>query len=628
MSNDAPAVVLCNGARESQETSSRESKTFNLAYLNQGPELANVSIGLDRFVHNVFHLSDRVLDLVELAAYVYCADRIVSRGATNLVEYHSWARSFHFVVRVRDYDFWKQSSVSKSLANALKFMTGDREYRFEFQPGHSTPPTNLFDSEEFQGEQFVKPSVVLFSGGLDSLAGTINLLEATQDRVCLVSHQSQPGTIRTQNRLFMALKELHPGRLVHYTFRCNLNSQLRREESQRTRAFLYTSMAFAIAQALDQNNFFMYENGVTSINFARREDASNARASRTTHPKTIFLMQEFFSHFLDNPVQIHTPFLWKTKTDVVKDLFMGSHRQLMPSAVSCSKTFRNLGEQTHCGGCSQCIDRRFAAYAAGAHEWDKANIYAMDIISHSMPKESPEIRTTAVDYVRQAKNFGTWNIDHFYMELASELSDLAGSFCYLPDCTNENQAVEKVYCLCRRHGMQVAKAMDRMRKEHEDLYQELPDNSLLQLISDREYLNNPVERMVNSLIEIIRVAIPGMFSTTQPANEVDLNEKLNALLESHRSKLRREHPVISFAGGRVVPDHGSEEQDVLIESKFIRSHTTPSRVSEAMAADQTQYPSGSHILFAVYDPNHKIRNDNEFRNAFESRGRCTVLIIR
>ena len=372
----------------------------------------------------------------------------------------------------------------------------------------------------------------------------------------------------------------------------------------------------------------MFENGITSINFARREDLANARASRTTHPKTIYLLQEFFSLFFDRPLQIQTPFLWKTKTDVVVDLLTGPHKELLPSAVSCSKTFGNLGDQSHCGGCSQCIDRRFAAYAAGAHEWDKANIYAIDIISHTIPKESPEIRTTAVDYVRQARDFGRWNIDHFYKELVSELSDLAGSFCYLPDCTNEIQAVEKVYCLCRRHGEQVEKAMNRMRQQHEDLYQKPAENSLLQLISDREYLNHPVERMVNSLKEIIRVAIPGMFSTTPPVNEADLNDKLNALLESHKSDLRREHPVISFAGGRVVPDHGSEEQDVLIESKFIRSTTTPSKASEAMAADMTQYPSGSHILFVVYDSQHKIRNDDLFRSAFESRGGCTVLIIR
>ena len=205
MSNEVPAVIFGNGASDSLDISSSESKTFKLNYLNENPELKNVTIGLDKTVQNVFRLPDRVQDLVELAGYVYCADRLVGRGARNSVEYHSWARSFHFVVRVRDHDFWQQSSVSESLANALKFMTGDREYRFEFQPGHSTNPTSLFDTEEFHGVQLVKPTVVLFSGGLDSLAGTIELLETTQDRVYLVSHQSQPGTMRTQNRLAMAL---------------------------------------------------------------------------------------------------------------------------------------------------------------------------------------------------------------------------------------------------------------------------------------------------------------------------------------------------------------------------------------------------------------------------------------
>lgn len=176
--------------------------------------------------------------------------------------------------------------------------------------------------------------------------------------------------------------------------------------------------------------------------------------------------------------------------------------------------------------------------------------------------------------------------------------------------------------------MQVEKAMNQMRIEHDDLYQELADNSLLKLISDREYLVSPVERMVKSLFEIINVAIPSMFSKIPPEDEADMNIKLSALLDSHRSDLRREHPVIPFACGHVVPDHGDDGQKVLIESKYIRSHTTPGKVSEAMAADLIQYPSGSHILFVVYDPNHKIENDDDFRNAFESHGRCTVLIIR
>ena len=76
----------------------------------------------------MYHLRDRTLDLLELAAYVYCADRMSRRGAKGAVEYHAWARSFHFVVKVRDYAFWKRSDVSACLSRALQFMTGDLEY--------------------------------------------------------------------------------------------------------------------------------------------------------------------------------------------------------------------------------------------------------------------------------------------------------------------------------------------------------------------------------------------------------------------------------------------------------------------------------------------------------------------
>lgn len=622
MSNDAPVTVLCNGAESLQESTTCESKILNLNYLGTS---RNIRIGLPDFVRNVYHLPPRVLDLLELAAYVYCADRKFRRGSKDNLEYHSWARSFHFVVKVRDDRFWKQDKVSRYLSNVLEFMTGDREYRFTFQSGHSTPPTNLFDSKQFHLEHSANPSVVLFSGGLDSLAGTIQQLEQTSNYVCLVSHQSQPGTIRTQNKLFEALKDHYPRRLAHYKFRCNLHRIRAREETQRARAFLYTSIACAIIQAFKQECFFVYENGITSMNFARREDMANARASRTTHPQTIFYLQELFSLILGKSVQIETPFLWKTKTDVVADLRDGPHLKLLPSSVSCSQTFRNRSQATHCGGCSQCIDRRFAAYASKVNEWDGPHIYETDIIAQNIPENKSEIKTTAVDYVRQAQNFGTWNIDRFYQKMASELSELVD---YLPDCSNENQVVERVYCLCRRHGQQVEKGMLQMRDRHENLYQNLPKDSLLKLISDREYLKNPVARMVTSIQKLISDSIPKMFSTHPPQNEDDLNIKLSALFDSHKLSLRREHPVVSFAGGHTVPDHGSDTYDILLEAKYIRSGTTPSKASEGMAADLTKYPQESHILFVVYDPEHAIKDDLHFKDDFESQGRCTVLILR
>ena len=313
MTDTSSAIVLCNGASEPQGHKLPRHKIHSLSYMDTPSTAANVRIGLPDFIRNVYHLPNRMLDLLELAAYVYCADRKVSRGAKHLVEYQSWARSFHFAIKVRDYEFWKKPEVAERLARALTFMTGDREYRFTFQPGHSTAQTSLFDAEKFQLARPDDQDIMLFSGGLDSLAGAIQSLKTDDREVCLVSHQSQPGTSKTQARLYETLKQHYGTRISHYRFTCNLRGHRAVEETQRTRSFLYTSIACAIATAYSQDRFTVFENGITSINFPRREDLSGARASRTTHPQTIKYLEAFFSLVRGCDIDIETPFLMKNK---------------------------------------------------------------------------------------------------------------------------------------------------------------------------------------------------------------------------------------------------------------------------------------------------------------------------
>ncbi len=131
------------------------------------------------------------------------------------------------------------------------------------------------------------------------LTGIVEALVNPDVQQCLISHQSgQTGTVRTQNQLFQALDTRHPRRLRHDRFKCGLQGERAYEETQRTRAFLYTSTAFAIGSALNKTSIIAYENGVTAINFPRRADLMNARASRTTHPKTMWLMQEFLTQII------------------------------------------------------------------------------------------------------------------------------------------------------------------------------------------------------------------------------------------------------------------------------------------------------------------------------------------
>ena len=255
----------------------------------------NVRLGLPDFVRSVFYLQPRCLDLLEIAAYVFAGDPLTPRGSRDAVEYQSWSRSLSFIVKVRDYEFWRQSSVGEALKAALRFATGDHDYEFTFQPDHATPPTSLFDKEVFSMEHDGDISIMLFSGGIDSLSGVVQRLEQTSKHVCLVSHLSQVGTVRTQRGLASALQKDYRGRVSPYQFRTNLQGVRAKEETQRSRPFLYGSIAFALATAFDSDRFYICENGVTSLNFARRDDLINSRASRTTHPQTVGRLASLFS---------------------------------------------------------------------------------------------------------------------------------------------------------------------------------------------------------------------------------------------------------------------------------------------------------------------------------------------
>ena len=167
-----------------------------------------------------------------------------------------------------------------------------------------------------------------------------------------------------------------------------------------------------------------------------------------------------------------------------------------------------------------------------------------------------------------------------------------------------------------------------MRDLHDNPFDTIANGSLLELVANREYFTEPALRLVKRLCTLLGPQIATMFSRNRPANEDDLNFKISALLNSHEIILRREHPTVPFASARAIPDHGDDESAVWIEAKYLRGSTTPSKATEGMAADLTKYPPEIHILFVVYDPDRAILDDEEFKEAYNSRRECTVLIVR
>jgi DpnII restriction endonuclease/queuosine biosynthesis protein QueC len=394
------------------------------------------------------------------------------------------------------------------------------------------------------------------------------------------------------------------------------------EETQRTRMFLHSAIATAIAATVGVKEITIFENGITSFNFPRRQDLMNARATRTTHPKAMSLLQDLFAAITAVDFRIGTPFIWKTKADVVAALAEAKGSALVPSGVSCSRTFLSIGSASHCGECSQCIDRRLASYAAGIDELDDNVPYAVDFINK--PISNDEARTTLVDYMRQAHEFATWNPDYFATQLFGSISEMVDHV----GAANEEEACNRIAELCRRHGKQVMNAIAKMREKHDRLEKKIAKESLLSLIAEREYLKPPVLRLGEAVSDRLSIAIPLAFQNNPPKDERDLNDKISAILSAERDRFDREHPAVRFGLATAIPDHSAVEEDLMIETKYLRGSTTPSRASDGMAADLTKYPPKTHILFVVYDPERAISDDQAFSSAFEKKGRCTVHIFR
>jgi hypothetical protein len=177
----------------------------------------NITLKLEdiskRLVRNV---PDLLIDLVEIATYVYCADQATSRGGDAQVGMGSaWRRNYRFVIPVRNPNHWDNRRVLEPLCDTLGFLSEDN-YSFEFEKATNPAPLNKYlelaadDTTGFNADE-----VVLFSGGLDSLSGAIEELAARTRNVALVSHRASSKIFDHQKRLVAELKRRFPKRLMY-----------------------------------------------------------------------------------------------------------------------------------------------------------------------------------------------------------------------------------------------------------------------------------------------------------------------------------------------------------------------------------------------------------------------------
>jgi hypothetical protein len=382
----------------------------------------------------VTNVPDVLTDLLEVAAYIYCADGAVRRGGVKMGQLgKDWRRRFRFIIPVRQPNLWSSTLVSSLLIDTLSFLSDDF-YSFEFEQLREPPEFQRYldlDGPEPRG--FRADEVVLFSGGLDSLAGAVSeLVGDTRRRIALVSHGSAPKIESHQSNLVEAIgARFSNNRIFHVPVWVYKHETIGKEFTQRSRSFLYAALGFVVARIFGLPHLRFFENGVVSLNLPIVPHELGARASRTTHPQVISGFTKLFSALAGTSFTVENPFLWKTKSEIVKLMAHHGCAELISITVSCTRVREMTVAQTHCGVCSQCLDRRFAVLAAGLGNYDPGALYRLDPLIGDVP--GGDSRTLAEAYVRSASEIECMNDLAFF----GRFGEAGRAVRFLSDSANE-----------------------------------------------------------------------------------------------------------------------------------------------------------------------------------------------
>lgn len=619
-----PRTFLCNGATPPADSAPLEES--EVAILDTEAPIENVHIRFED-VSDVFltNLTGRWIDLLEIAAYVYSADAAVSRGTGWSDDYtrESWERELTLRIAVRDHEFWSSQEVQGLLHETLTFLSDD-PWQIYFTP--------LRRDQHVQGylELGRAPlpltegsTVTLFSGGLDSLAGAVESLSAGE-LLALVSHRPVAKMYSRQRDLFDAICTRFPGQAIHIPVWLNKDSTLGRENTQRTRSFVYASLGAVVAQALGSSTIRFFENGVVSLNLPVADEVLGARASRTTHPWALDRMERLLTLVAARPLRVENPYLLRTKADVVRVLEQCNATDLIPYTCSCQHTGHfQTRTQWHCGACSQCIDRRVAMFACGLQAADPERDYVTDVfVGRRKPGAD---RNMAVNYVRHVHELSRMSPEQLTTAFNVYLTRAVRPFA------KRSQVAEELVQLHLRHGRDALKVItDRLAENVNALISgNLDPSSLLSVVAGGEHLTSVWRRYAESIAARLRAAVPIACRSRKPQNEPQLQEICDGILVGQSDELIREFPFLRWGSVMTKPDWSLDALLLWVELKYVRKRPDVRIITKDIAEDITKYgDSNRRTLFVVYDPTCILTNEQQLVRQVEAHEHMLLRIIR
>lgn len=289
--------------------------------------------------------SPRAWDFLSIALAVIAADTAGLRKKSA----DGWTRTFEITVAVVDPVFW--TTQTKMLEAALKFLTTD-QWQFRFVSGgmHPKPPR--------KSNYPLQDSVMLLSGGLDSLIGAIDL--SAHKRNPLAVSQIVRGDGEKQVDFAAGTGD----GLKHLPLNHTVQTPGPGDDSQRARSLIFMAFGIIAATSLrlyhdgENVDLFVCENGFIAINAPLTGARVGSLSTRTAHPEFLNRLQGI----LDTAglrVKIKNPYEHMTKGEMMSQCADQKRLRVeAPRSTSCGRFQR--WNYTHCGRCIPCQIRRAA----------------------------------------------------------------------------------------------------------------------------------------------------------------------------------------------------------------------------------------------------------------------------
>jgi 7-cyano-7-deazaguanine synthase in queuosine biosynthesis len=352
----------------------------------------DVITGATQFQNSFGAATSLELDLLLIAASVFSVDRGTVRG-----EREDFARSLELSIPV--VNVGRLQPLVGTIEHVLYLLTNDFWHIELRQHDGVTEPVAIGAKQEGQ--------VLLFSGGLDSLAAAIEF--RNPGPLALVSHITRGRQTRNVQERLVGMLTNSGTPLPHYQlFVSSIDVQgfdHDIEGSQRTRSFMFLILAALVARRLGRRNLLVIaENGQMAIHLPLNTARIGAFSTHTAHPDVLNSMQAIISTALADTYRISNPYVSLTKTEVVERVWTAM-RDAVPVTNSCWRNARLPEGVAHCGECVPCIIRRVAIEMHG----DDPTSYARDSFAEnfSTMDSGDEARRNLADLCEFSRKFET-----------------------------------------------------------------------------------------------------------------------------------------------------------------------------------------------------------------------------